>query len=526
MGVRAKFLSLRVSSDGLTKVANGRLVLTGDWAMSRRAFALVAHESEYSGIIGPVVAYDVPMDRRFETVRPTSFARLPQLVVGLSGLLLWTLGGVGCDSVRSPSPPDVKAPVHLAEAAAAPVASTPPTRDAGVELVDLLHTIECTVAVSSKVDNPKDFPEHLVDGKADTAWNGKTGDLHGFIAFRTPNVARVRRVELTVGFDKAGPKGDLFTKNHRITRVRLSRMGALVKEVDLDPEVRGLQGIDLDEAGGDFKLEVLATKPGTEKKWQELVVSELRVLGSPNGAPEKPEHIPAMAIGSLDGVPHRKARRGEPPPGPFASIRELCTAYDQSMAPLIDAAFPGDRYPGKIGGPHCAPLVDASAQKAAAALVGGPFVAAELVRVNDTSQESARVVMKSEKGYSLTSVALWSRYHDDPGCGHAGSSSLEGAKAIQVGVHNALIVRVLRTDVYWLGSTDPGGTYEYAYACKLDDRGGALCEGPVLAGWAAGWPAGWDVAAGTFPPVVRSKVKWDSQKEPTLGPAGDLRLLP
>lgn len=465
------------------------------------------------------------MERTFETMRAITFGLPLRLVVGLAGLTLSTLGGVGCDSVRSAPPPDVKAPVRLAEAAA-PVALPSLTKDAGVELVDLLHTIECTVAVSSKVDNPKDFPEHLVDGKAETAWNGKTGDLHGFIAFRTPNVARVRRIELTAGFDKVGPKGDLFTKNHRITRVRLSRMGAVVKEANFDPEVRGLQGIDLDEAGGDFKIEVLATKPGTEKKWQELVVSELRVLGSPNGAPERPEHIPDMAIGSLDRVPHRETRHGEPPPGPFPSLKELCAAYDKSMAPLIDAAFPGDRYPGRIGGPHCVPLVDASAREAAGAIVGGPFLAAELVRVNDASRESARFVMKSEKGYSLTNVALWSRYHNDPGCGHASSSSLEDAKPIQVGAHNALIVRVLRTDVYWLGATDPGGTFEYAYSCKVDDRGGALCEGPVVAGRAVGWPDGWDVAAGTFPLVVSSKVKWDSRKEPTLGPAGDLRLLP
>ena len=45
--------------------------------------------------------------------------------------------------------------------------------------IDLLHVVPCVVAVSSKVDNPKDFPEHLVDGKNETAWNSKTGDLHG-----------------------------------------------------------------------------------------------------------------------------------------------------------------------------------------------------------------------------------------------------------------------------------------------------------------------------------------------------------
>jgi len=73
-----------------------------------------------------------------------------------------------------------------------------------------------------------------------------------------PAVARVRRVELTAGFDKAGPSGDLFTKNHRITRVRLTREG----------------------------------KP-------ELSVSELRVLGDTGGAPEKPEHSCSLCGGEL-----------------------------------------------------------------------------------------------------------------------------------------------------------------------------------------------------------------------------------
>ena len=36
--------------------------------------------------------------------------------------------------------------------------------------------------------------------------------------------------------------------------------------------------------------------------------------------------------------------------GPFPTLAALCAAYDKVMAPLIDAAFPGDRYPGKIAG--------------------------------------------------------------------------------------------------------------------------------------------------------------------------------
>ncbi len=439
---------------------------------------------------------------------------------GLVGLLFTAACASACrepkSSVEAPAPPAASQSVQIAPRA--PSAAAP--------LVDLLHSVACTVAVSSKVDNPKDFPEHLVDGKAETAWNSKTGDLRGFIAFRVPAVSHVRRVELTAGFDKVGPSGDLFTKNHRITKVRLTRDGKLVKEADLDPNVRSLQGFDVDEAGGDFKLEVLATLPGTEKKWQELSVSELRVLGDTGGAPEKPEHIPAMAIGNLDGVLAHTKAKGEAPVGPFASVKELCAAYDKVMGPLVDAAFPGDRYPGKIEGPHCAPWQDPTPAAVSAMVTAGPFLSGQFVHVHDAAEEAAQLVLQTKEGYSLTKVRLWSRYHDDPGCGHAGDHTLEDAHLVKVAAHEALVVRVLRTDIYWLGSPDPGGTFEDAFACKVDDHGAAVCDGPVVSGRAVGWPAGWNPGAGTYPTVVPSKVKWDSRKTPTLGPAGDLRLAP
>jgi hypothetical protein len=61
-----------------------------------------------------------------------------------------------------------------------------PVEDAGA-LVELLHATPALVAVSSRVDNPRDLPEFLVDGRAVTAWNGRTGDLvGGYMAFRVP----------------------------------------------------------------------------------------------------------------------------------------------------------------------------------------------------------------------------------------------------------------------------------------------------------------------------------------------------
>ena len=60
----------------------------------------------------------------------------------------------------SPSATPVPSVPAIPDAAVPDVPSVPPPDP----IVDLLHTVDATVAVSSKVDNPRDFPEHLVDG--------------------------------------------------------------------------------------------------------------------------------------------------------------------------------------------------------------------------------------------------------------------------------------------------------------------------------------------------------------------------
>ncbi len=269
---------------------------------------------------------------------------------------------------------------------------------------------------------------------------------------------------------------------------------------------------------------MLATRPGTEKSWRELTVSEFRVMGLANGAPKNPQHVPLMAIGSLDGVPARVIAKGEPPPGPFADVRELCAAWTKAMTGPIKAAFPGDRYPGEIGPPHCAPLSEPRARKVPGEVAKGPFLSGQFVHVNETEEEKARLVLQTDKGVSLTNVVLWSRYHDDPGCGHASNESFEDANLMMTSMGRpTLVIRILRSDVYWQGSGDPGGTVESAYACSVDAHGAASCEGPIVVGRAVGWPLGWDVVNGTFPPIDVTKTKWAFRRAPDLGPAGDLR---
>lgn len=411
---------------------------------------------------------------------------------------------------------------------AEPLASAPPIPEARAPepVVDLLREVPCIVVVSSKVDNPSDFPEHLVDGRPETAWSSKTGDLKPFLLVRTPREVRITRLELTVGFDKVTTKGDLFFQNHRITKVRIVRDARVVREAALDPAVRGFQGIDLDEPGGDLRIEVLETLPGTKKAWREVTVSELRVLGHTNGAPPNPSRMPRMALGSFDGVPERPRDPSKPPPGPFPTIAALCAAYEGAMGKAIARAFPGDRYPGTLSGPHCAPYRDAAVAATVRRLVVAPFVDAVALHVNDTSTESVRLALATDRGFALTDVTLWRRYHDDPGCGHASQHDFEDATTITLDGKDVAVFRVLHTDIYWIAAPDPGGTFEHAFACRPDRNGAAFCEGPVVTGRSPGWPDGWDPAKGTYPRVTVGGIRWVSRRSAILGPAGDLRLGP
>ena len=82
-------------------------------------------------------------------------------------------------------------------------------------------------------------------------------------------------------FDKKKGDVDLFTANHRITKIAVSRDGQKLKEASLDPTKRGLQSIAIDGPGGDYRIDVLETLPGSRKDWKELTVSELKVVGRP-----------------------------------------------------------------------------------------------------------------------------------------------------------------------------------------------------------------------------------------------------
>jgi hypothetical protein len=395
--------------------------------------------------------------------------------------------------------------------------------------VVLLHTVDATVAVSSKVDNPRDYPEHLVDGKADTAWNGKTGDLTGWIAFRVPKTAKVVRVELTPGFDKTSAKGDLFTMNHRIKKVKITRQGQLLKEATLDVQKRALQAIDIDAPGGDFRVDVLETVAGTEKTWRELTVSEFRVWGRAGGAPETAEHLPKMAIGSLDGrPPPRPSAKTDPPRGPFATFAELCTAYDKVLTPLMDAKFTDDAYPGKIPAPHCA------AKTMPKGFVGtqlkrAPFKDGIFVTLDDMEQQRSVLLLETAKGWYRTDVRVWSRSFMDPGCLHGSSELFEDVTWPTTSTgQDVAVIRIVNRDVRWAQMQEQvngADSKEIVYVCRVDAQGAAACEGPrTLATAHEPLPPTFDPGQQAFYEINVDKIPWTSRKKPVIGPAGDLRL--
>jgi serine/threonine protein kinase len=147
-------------------------------------------------------------------------------------------------------------------------------------LVELLHHTAATVWVSSSVRPITRSARSLVDGDLQTAWNSRPGDLVGAsVTFAVPEYARVGHVLLTSGFTKVNEKGDLFTMNHRITRIAVFREGALLGQFDLDPQKRSLQEILINQPGGRFELQVIDVRSGTHPPWREVCISELQVWG-------------------------------------------------------------------------------------------------------------------------------------------------------------------------------------------------------------------------------------------------------
>jgi hypothetical protein len=328
------------------------------------------------------------------------------------------VSAVGCkaaDEQKPPAPITSKAstPSTAAIPSAAPAAaSTAVKLGAAPNLLDL---VPARVAVSSTVVNPHDFPEFIVDGKMDTAWNGKTGDLvGGFIAFRVPRDAHVKGIEMTAGYDRVKGSVDLFTANHRIAKVQISRDGAVLGERALDPNVRGLQTVAVDGPGGDYEIKVLATLPGTKKEWKELTVSEFRVVGDPGKERRTAEQPLRVVVGKLDDTAngmsdYELADIAEPASRDAAALcRDYVKRLDATKAEREDTAKTNNL---KLGTPSCsdAPLGVAFAGDAT-------YKSALLVHTFDGLRKSVHVAVELARGFVITPIGWTTDDPTDPGC--------------------------------------------------------------------------------------------------------------
>jgi hypothetical protein len=333
-----------------------------------------------------------------------------------AGALVLIPIAIGCKE-KAPTSTSASTPVVDAMSVSAS-SSSALSPDAGApkrETVNLLYFTPAQVWVSSKVDNPKDFPEHLVDGKPETAWNGKTEDLHGYIAFRVPDDAHVESVFLSTGFDATSKSGDdLFHGNHRITKLALVHRGKKLREVTLDPEKREPQPIFVGGDGGEYRLEILETLPGTKKAWRELVVSELRVMGSPGKDRLAIATLPEVRVGSAEAHDAGKDAAPETPgtsgTDGYPSLAALCKAHGAKMSPIFRAA--ADEYPGFVEGPYCvvlggAPLADKLPE---------PFLDVRKVVLFRESRKETVAVVHTAAGYFPTTVVGGLEELRNPGC--------------------------------------------------------------------------------------------------------------
>jgi len=177
---------------------------------------------------------------------------------------------------------------------------------AGAE-VDLLGAVGTELAVSSAYRDRLTEVPRLFDGDLETAWNSASGEAtDSWIEVRVPDGATVTAIEMTAGYTRVA-RNDLFTGNHRITKVRVTKDGEELVVHDLDPESRELQRIPAAGGPGVYRVEVAEVRPGERDDWTETCVSELRVLGRAGDAAEG-TRFPRYAIGSLPPRPQLPAR--------------------------------------------------------------------------------------------------------------------------------------------------------------------------------------------------------------------------
>lgn len=350
--------------------------------------------------------------------------------------------------------------------------------------VDLLAWTDAKVVVSSKVDNPHDFPEHLCDGKVETAWNGKTGDLHASIGVELPPGAEAHALGIIVGYDlktsKTGaPEQDLFTMNYRIRKIRILREKAKPVEFELDPNRREMQRLNINLAGR-FKIEVLDAVPGTQKNWKEIVISEFRVFGNPGSTKRVTPHTPDVAVANKAEVKPTAMT-----PSTATTLDAYCTEWIAKVTPAIHDYYEVQgNYPGPIAGPYCMP--QGAEVRAAGSLPSGIASVFTFGRTTLESQESVLAFLTPAG--MVVAATLDAQGHQDPHCGGYTASTPVSARVVQGGVLVSW-QRGSQSNAFPSEGSEKGGTYSsvetIAVFCKPSANGELTCSDPGSATFGA-----------------------------------------
>lgn len=397
--------------------------------------------------------------------------------------------------------------------------TTPPSPEA--PLVDLLHRTRADIAVSSNVQNPRDYPEHLIDKKVETAWNGKTGDLEAWIQFRVPSSARVRKLTLIVGYDASKGDRDLFTMNHRIRQVTLAREGTPLGTFDLDPEVRTPQTISIDAQGGAFMLRVSATVPGTKKEWREIVISELSVLGTVPEADTLPPAMPQVNIGSLDRADEGRSAVFDEvsKSAPFNTFVALCAKHmltqDKEVA-RIRRSNP-NAFHFELVGASCA----ATVLRVRTKNLKAPFEEIKFAEFLERERRVVRLVVRTSKGWYPTPHIVTDDYHYNPGCGQRSAKVVDSAEVNPAGM---LVLRETKHDSYVMYTPeDFEAAGRFLAACAFE--GEALrCREELVASYDG--DKSWRSRNEPFERFQPEPPRWDWTREANVDDTGRIRLGP
>jgi hypothetical protein len=205
---------------------------------------------------------------------------------------------VSCKKEQQATPAKGSAAPEAALAGDAAVAT--PDAAAAVS-IHLLPAVPSTIRLSSRVKNNAIKPEHIADGKLETAWNSATGELKGAWVEVSVDGASIDAIKLTVGHTGRGAKGeDYFTMNPRIRAVTITDDGKPLGRFELDITKRELQTIRV-APKGILRITVDEIEKGSKAKWRETAISELEVWGTPAPGwkpPEKPL-VPAFEVAGV-----------------------------------------------------------------------------------------------------------------------------------------------------------------------------------------------------------------------------------